>query len=146
MEIVLTLKDPTEDCYDDLKTFLAKHAATVRLDNDWTPERAEQYYAALPTRAQNILREAAIHDGYVSADSLRDTESSSLRGHTASLKQVLERGARKGWWPTDMPAPIEPQGPGFGKVVGYRMPNALVSVFFAAVKRAGGAPTQNVNE
>lgn len=33
-----------------------------------------------------------------------------------------------------MQAPIEPQGPGFGKVVGYRMPDDLVQTFYTAIK------------
>lgn len=34
-----------------------------------------------------------------------------------------------------MQPPIEAQGPGFGKVVGYRMPDDLVEVFYTAVRR-----------
>ncbi|MFF4323267.1 hypothetical protein [Streptomyces sp. NPDC001568] len=134
MEILLTIKNPTPECFEDLKDFLAKHATHVTLDTEWTPERAERYYRALPARAQKIVREAAIRDGYVSAEDLRDSEGSSLRGHSAALKQVLERGERKGWWPSGMPAPVLPQGPGFGKVIGYRMPDDLVGTFFTAIK------------
>ncbi|MEU6756018.1 hypothetical protein [Streptomyces sp. NPDC046685] len=141
MDILLTIKNATPEAYVDLKAFLAKHADRVTLDAEWTLERAERYYRALPDRAQKILREAAVRGGYVSADELRAGEDSSLRGHSAALKQVLERGERKGWWPLEMQPPIQPQGPGFGKVVGYRMPDALVSVFSKVIKHAdGGAP------
>jgi hypothetical protein len=34
-----------------------------------------------------------------------------------------------------MQAPVEPQGPGFGKVVGYRMPDSLVEIFYSAIKK-----------
>ncbi|MFE4206061.1 hypothetical protein ACFRSX_32920 [Streptomyces goshikiensis] len=135
MDIQLTIRNVTPEAYDDLKEFLSKHAERVTLDTEWTPERAERYYRQLPDRARKIVRAAAIRDGYVSADDLRDTEDSSLRGHSTALKQVLERGERKGWWPPEMPAPIEPQGKGFGKVDGYRMPDDLVGVFFTAIKK-----------
>ncbi|MEU2454778.1 hypothetical protein ABZ605_32405 [Streptomyces sp. NPDC012765] len=137
MDIQLTIKNVTPEAYGDLKEFLAKHAERVTLDTLWTPERAERYYRQLPDRARKIVREAAVRDGYVSADDLRDTEDSSLRGHSAALKRVLERGERKGWWPPEMPAPIQPQGKGFGKVDGYRMPDDLVGVFFTAIKKVG---------
>ncbi|MFG2298484.1 hypothetical protein [Streptomyces sp. NPDC048603] len=135
MDIQLTITNVTPEAYDDLKEFLAKHAARVTLDAKWTRERAERYYRQLPDRAKKIVREAAVRDGYVSADDLRDTEDSSLRGHSAALKQVLERGERNAWWPHEMPAPIQPQGKGFGKVDGYRMPDELVGIFFAAIKK-----------
>jgi hypothetical protein len=39
-----------------------------------------------------------------------------------------------GRWPEGMQLPIEPQGPGFGKVAGYRMPADLVQTFYTAIK------------
>ncbi|MFC5170627.1 hypothetical protein [Streptomyces mutomycini] len=105
----------------------------MEVDTTWDRERARRYYLALPTRAQRILKEAAKRDGYVSADDLRDNEDSSLRGHSAALKRILDRGIREGWWPDGMEAPIQAQGPGFGKVVGYRMPDHLISVFRMAI-------------
>jgi hypothetical protein len=87
-------------------------------------------------RARRIIKEAANRDGgYVSADDLRDSEDSSLRGHSAALKRLLDRGARDGWWPNGMEAPIQAQGPGFGKVVGYRMPDHLIEVFRGAANK-----------
>jgi hypothetical protein len=128
------VKEPTDEFRKDLLELLAKHAAHVKLDTEWNVQRAEQFYRALPSRARRIVTEAACRDGYVSADALRDSEGSSLRGHSAPLKQALERGVRKGWWPAGVRAPIQPQGPGFGKVVGYRMPDDLVPIFHAAVQ------------
>lgn len=135
MKITVTIDQPTGDFQDRLLALLAEHSAQVEIDTTWTPERAERYYLALPPRARHILKEAADHDGYVSADELRDDEASSLRGHSAALKRLLDRGARDGWWPSGMEPPIQAQGPGFGKVVGYRMPDHLIEVFRAAVNK-----------
>ncbi|WP_328406463.1 hypothetical protein OHS70_38550 (plasmid) [Streptomyces sp. NBC_00390] len=134
MEIVLSIKEPSDEFRKDVLELLAKHAASVTLDTEWTVERAQRFYAAVPARAQRILREAAVRDGLVPADALRDNDESSLRGHSAPLKQALERGVRKGWWPEGMQPPIEPRGPGFGKVQGYQMPRELVEIFFTAIK------------
>ncbi|MEV6653941.1 hypothetical protein [Streptomyces sp. NPDC051219] len=140
MEITLTVKEPTDEFRKDVLELLAKHAASVTFDTEWTVERAQRFYAAVPARAQRILREAAVrdgcfvsNDGFVSADELRDSDDSSLRGHSAPLKQALERGVRKGWWPEGMRPPIEPRGPGFGRVQGYQMPHDLVETFFTAI-------------
>ena len=133
MRIVVTVEDPEPGFLDKLMALLAEHATQVEVDTEWTVERATRYYLSLPERARRIVREAAIRDGYVPADELRDDEDSSLRGHSAALKRGLERGVRQGWLPPGMESPIEPQGPGFGKVVGYRMPDRLVGTFFTAV-------------
>ncbi|MGC9499258.1 hypothetical protein [Streptomyces sp. WG7] len=130
MRITVTIDQPTEDFQGRLLALLAEHASQVEVDNTWTPERAERYYLALPSRARRILKEAANRpNGFVGADDLRDEENSSLRGHAAPLKRILDRGAREGWWPTSMEPPIQAQGPGFGRVVGYRMPDHLINVF-----------------
>lgn len=136
MRIVVTVEDPEPGFLAELKALLAQHAAQVEIDTEWTVERASRFYLSLPERARRIVREAAIRDGYVPADELRDEGDGSLRGHSAALKRALERGARNGWWPDGMVSPIEPQGPGFGKVVGYRMPDDLVGPFSAAIKQA----------
>lgn len=133
MKITVTVEDPTPVFQTQLLALLADNAAAVVSDSQWTIERASRYYLSLPSRAQRILREAAINDGYVSADDLRDEATDSLRGHSAALKQGLRRGVSNGWWPEGMLAPIRPQGPGFGKVVGYRMPDELVATFFSAI-------------
>lgn len=133
MKITVTVEDPSGDFQAKLLALLSEHAEHVEADTAWTIERAARYYNALPQRAQRILTEAAARDGYVPAEDLRDDGDGSLRGHSAALKQALERGARNGWWPEGMQAPIQPQGPGFGKVVGYRMPDALVDTFFTAI-------------
>ncbi|WP_330172931.1 hypothetical protein OG875_04630 [Streptomyces sp. NBC_01498] len=136
MRITVTVEEPTGDFQGQLLALLAKHAGRIELDTTWTPERAERYCLALPDRARRIVKEAANRDGgYVSADDLRDREDSSLRGHSAALKRLLDRGARDGWWPNGMEAPIQAQGPGFGKVVGYRMPDHLIEVFRSAVNK-----------
>jgi hypothetical protein len=46
----------------------------------------------------------------------------------------MQRGVTLGRWPEGMRAPIEPQGPGFGKVVGYRKPDNLVQTSYTATK------------
>lgn len=149
LEITVTIKNPTGDFQDRLLALLAEHASTVKLDTTWTVERAEDYYRSLPARARRIVKEAVIRDGYVPAEELRDDENSSLRGHSAALSRALRRGFMRGEWPENMRSPIEAQGPGFGKVVGYRMPDDLVQVFFTAIKKtedAGPVDPQNLNE
>ncbi|MFD4347392.1 hypothetical protein ACFWQ6_21470 [Streptomyces coelicoflavus] len=133
IKITVTVDQPTQEFQERLLELLAEHAAHVEVDTTWDRERARRYYLALPARAQRILKEAASRDGYVSADDLREGEDSSLRGHSAALKRILDRGIREGWWPDGMEAPIQAQGPGFGKVVGYRMPDHLTSVFRMAI-------------
>ncbi|MFF7335473.1 hypothetical protein [Streptomyces sp. NPDC008150] len=134
MRITVTVDEPTSVFQQRLLDLLAEHAATVELDTTWTVARAEDYYRSLPPRAARIVKEAAIRTGYVSADDLRDTEDASLKGHSGALKRALQRGVMTGKWPEGMQPPIEAQGPGFGKVVGYRMPDALVDIFFTAIQ------------
>jgi hypothetical protein len=134
MRITVTIDQPTGDFQNRLLALLAEHAAQVELDTTWTVQRAEEYYRSLPARSRRIVKEAAIRDGYVPAEELRDDENSSLRGHSGPLSRALDRGVRLGYWPEGMRSPIEAQGPGFGKVVGYRMPDDLVETFFTAVK------------
>ncbi|BFP50045.1 hypothetical protein KCMC57_64130 (plasmid) [Kitasatospora sp. CMC57] len=130
----LIIEDPTPEFHEQLLSLLADHAAYVEIQTDatWTPDRASLYWNSLPPRAQRILREAVLHNGFVSADLLRE-DGKSLRGHSGPLNSALERGFRKGWWPDGMRSPIQPQGPGFGQVVGYRIPDDLIEVFEEAI-------------
>jgi hypothetical protein len=132
MRITVTVDDPTGDFQGKLLDLLAEHAPQVAVDAVWTVERATRYYRELPARARDIVRLAAAQDGLVEADELRTNGDGSLRGHSGALKRTLERGVRQGWWPDGMKPPIEPQGPGFGKVKGYLMPTELVDIFSAA--------------
>ncbi|TXS80563.1 hypothetical protein [Streptomyces sp. sk2.1] len=134
MRITVTVENPTGEFQEKLLGLLAEHATQVEVDTTWTTERALQYYRTLPPRAQDIVLGAVAGDGFVSDADLR-TDGSSLRGHSGALKRILERGVREGWWPDGMQAPIQPQGPGFGKVKGYRMPGDLVGTFFTAIDR-----------
>ena len=134
MRITVTIEQPTGDFQKKLLALLAEHTAQVEIDATWTVKRAEQYYRSLPARARRIVKEAVVRDGYVPADELRDDENASLRGHSAALSRALQRGFMRGEWPENMRSPIEAQGPGFGKVVGYRMPDDLVQTFFTAIK------------
>ena len=134
LRITVTVEEPTSDFQNRLLALLQDHAAQVEVDITWTVERALQYYRTLPPRAQDIVKGAVANDGFVSDEELR-IDGSSLRGHSGALKRILERGVREGWWPNGMPAPIQPQGPGFGKVKGYRMPEDLVQTFFTAIER-----------
>jgi hypothetical protein len=138
MRITVTIDQPSGDFQTKLLALLAEHAAEVELDTAWTVPRAENYYTRLPPRAQRIVREAVARDGYVAADDLRDTPDASLRGHSGALTRALSSGAAAGEWPEGTPLPILAQGPGFGKVVGYRMPDELLSVFRTAVTNIDG--------
>ena len=139
MQIHLSVTDPTDGFLDDLRQFLARHAAHVTIDTAWTPDRARRYVETLRPRARNILVEAVARDGFVPADALRTESEPNLRGHSGGLKSVYEKGVAKGWWPDGMEIPVRPVGPGFGKVAGYQMPEELVPVFFQAIRdsRAG---------
>lgn len=134
MRITVTVEEPTSDFQDRLLALLQEHSAQVEVDTAWTVERALQYYRTLPPRARDIVLRAVSNDGFVSDEELR-TDGGSLRGHSGALKRILERGVREGWWPDGMLAPIQAQGPGFGKVQGYRMPDDLVQTFFTAIDR-----------
>lgn len=138
LKITVTIDEPTDDFRAELLALLSRHATHVEIDIEWTPERAERYYRTLPPRARRIVRKAVANSGTVSANELRDTENASLRGHSAPLRHALDRGVRKGWWPAGMTPPIEPQGPGFGKVRGYRLHENLLSHFAAAVNAVEG--------
>ncbi|KAF0646605.1 MULTISPECIES: hypothetical protein [Streptomyces] len=139
MKITVTVEQATPEFQDRLLALLAEHAAHVQIDATWTKERAERLYLALPTRARRIIKEAAANGGYVSANDLRDDENSSLRGHIAPIKRAIERGVASGWWPAGMETVVIPQGPGFGKVLGYQIPEHLVEVF----KHAADKPSQD---
>lgn len=135
MKITITVEQPTGDFQEKLLALLADHAADIEPDTTWTKERAERLYLALPTNARRIIKEAVARGGYVSADDLRSGEDSSLRGHSAAIKRAVDRGAREGWWPDALQSPVQPQGPGFGKVVGYLIPEQHVEVFRHAVNK-----------
>ncbi|MET8270740.1 hypothetical protein [Streptomyces sp. NPDC005096] len=135
MRITVTIDEPTGDFQDRLLALFAEHATSMELDSSWTKERAERLYLALPSRARRIIKEAANRGGFVSADDLRDNEDSSLRGHSAAIKRAVDRGARDGWWPSGIQSPVQAQGPGFGKVVGYLIPEDLVDVFQYAANK-----------
>ncbi|CAL9323973.1 hypothetical protein [Streptomyces sp. SudanB66_2053] len=134
MRITVTVDEPTGDFQERLLALLRDHAGHLEVDTAWTVERALQYYCSLPQRARDIVLGVVTGNGFVSDDSLR-TDGSSLRGHSGALKRTLERGVREGWWPAGLQAPIQAQGPGYGKVKGYRMPDGLVQTFFTAIDR-----------
>ncbi|MFC9736114.1 hypothetical protein ACFWG5_34790 [Streptomyces hydrogenans] len=139
MKITMTVENATPEFQERLLALLAEHAAHVQIDATWTKERAERLYLALPSRARRVIKKAANNGGYVSADELRDDENSSLRGHIAPIKRAIERCAASGWWPAGMEPVVIPQGPGFGKVLGYQIPEHLVDVF----KHAANKPSRD---
>ncbi|MFF7459095.1 hypothetical protein [Kitasatospora sp. NPDC008115] len=136
MKVRIVLEDPAPEDLDRLRDFLAPYTPTVEIQHDdtWTTDRIERYFLALPPNAQRILEEAIARGGYVEAEALRgDDGAASLKGHSAGLKRVLDRGVREGWWPDTIAAPVQAQGPGFGKVVGYRITADLFDAFSDAV-------------
>lgn len=142
MRITITVDEPTGDFQERLLALLAEHAGSIEVDATWTVPRAESYYLRLPSKARRIVREAVARGGYVSADDLRDGATTSLRGHSGALTKALNSGAAGGDWPEGMPLPILAQGPGFGKVAGYRMPDELLETFRTAITNIDGqAPT-----
>lgn len=142
LKITVTIDHPTHDFQQRLLALLAEHASEVEVDATWTPERAEQYYRSLPQRARRIVKLCVAGDGYVASEDLRDDETTSLRGHSAALKRLLQRGALRGLWPENIHPPITPVGPGFGKVVGYGMDEDLVPAFFTAIRNVETEPEE----
>lgn len=134
MRIVVSVDDPTPEFQADLLALLADHAPDVEIDTDWTEERATQYYRMLPARARRIVKEAVLNGGHVPADALRDNPDDSLRGHSAPLSRILQRGKMLKRWPEAMKQPVTGVGPGFGKVEGYEISRDLISVFATAIR------------
>ncbi|MFF2957251.1 hypothetical protein ACFVVU_38690 [Kitasatospora sp. NPDC057965] len=136
MKVRVVLEDPTPEDLDRLRDFLAPYTPAVEIQHDdtWSTDRIERYFLALPPNAQRILEEAVARGGYVEAEALRgDGEAATLKGHSAGLKRVLDRSVREGWCPETIVAPVQAQGPGFGKVVGYRIAADLFDAFSEAV-------------
>ncbi|MER8226492.1 hypothetical protein ABTZ58_39640 [Streptomyces sp. NPDC094143] len=134
MRITVTVDDPTPEFQDKLLALLAEHADVVETDTSWTEERATHYYRMLPGRARRIVKEAVERGGMVSADALRDTPDDSLRGHSAPLSRILQRGKMLRRWPEAMEQPVTAIGPGFGKVGGYEITAELIPVFQTAIR------------
>ncbi|MGW3493605.1 hypothetical protein [Streptomyces sp. NPDC001020] len=133
MRITLTVDEPTPEFQTKLLALLAEHAQDVEADTSWTEERATQYYRMLPARARRIVKEAVRRGGHVPADALRDKPDDSLRGHSAPLSRILQRGKTLRRWPEAMKQPVTGVGPGFGKVEGYEINPDLIPVFEAAI-------------
>jgi hypothetical protein len=135
VRITVTVDDPTPEFQDKLLALLADHADNVETDTTWTEERATHYYRMLPLRARRIIKEAVQRGGMVPADALRDKPDDSLRGHSAPLSRILQRGKMLKRWPEGIQQPVTGVGPGFGKVEGYEMPADLIPVFQTAIRK-----------
>ncbi|MGW2461840.1 hypothetical protein ACWC2M_22825 [Streptomyces sp. NPDC001761] len=133
MRIVVSVDDPTPEFQTKLLALLADHAQDVEADTTWTEERATHYYRMLPPRARRIVKEAVERGGMVPADVLRDEPDDSLRGHSAPLSRILQRGKVLRRWPDGMKQPVTGVGPGFGKVEGYEIAPDLIPVFQTAI-------------
>jgi hypothetical protein len=137
MRITVTVDEPTPEFQTKLLTLLADHVADVEeveTDTTWTEERATHYYRMLPVRARRIVKEAVQRGGTVPADALRDKPDDSLRGHSAPLSRILQRGKMLKRWPLAMEQPVTGVGPGFGKVEGYEIDRDLIPVFETAIR------------
>ncbi|MEW1639849.1 hypothetical protein AB0469_38035 [Streptomyces sp. NPDC093801] len=139
MKLHLIVEDPDPAFQKALLALLAGHASSLKTAGpatDWAdPETASRYYLSLPTTAQRILREAsAREDGYVPADVLRGPNGDGkLTGSSGAFKAALKRGVRRNWWIAGQVSPVLAEGPGFGKVAGYRIRNDALPAFQAAV-------------
>lgn len=133
MRITVTVDQPTPAFQDKLLALLAEHTEDVEIDTSWNEERATHYYRMLPQRARRIVKEAVQRGGHVPADALRDNPDDSLRGHSAPLSRILQRGIMLKRWPEGIAQPVKGVGPGFGKVEGYEMPTDLIDTFKTAI-------------
>ncbi|MEU7428357.1 hypothetical protein [Streptomyces sp. NPDC040750] len=134
MRITVTVDEPTPEFQTKLLALLADHTHNIQVDTTWTEERATLYYRMLPPRARRIVKEAVQHGGLVLADALRDKPDDSLRGHSAPLSRILQRGKVLRRWPEAMKPPVTGVGPGFGKVEGYEIAPDLIPVFETAIR------------
>lgn len=134
MHITLSVAQPTPEFQEKLLALLADHAEDVEIDTSWNEERATHYYRMLPKRARRIVKEAVERGGLVPADALRDQPDDSLRGHSAPLRRILQRGVMLKRWPETMKQPVTGVGPGFGKVEGYEIQADLIPVFETAIR------------
>lgn len=136
MRIVVSVEDPTPEFQGKLLALFADHAQDVEVEDDttWTEERATLYYRMLPQRARRIVKEAVERGGMVPADVLRDKPDASLKGHSAPLSRILQRGKMTKRWPEKMKQPVTGVGPGFGKVEGYEIAADLIPVFETAIR------------
>ncbi|UUU37521.1 hypothetical protein [Streptomyces sp. NBC_00162] len=139
MKLHLIVEDPDPAFQRALLALLGEHAGSLKTAGpatDWAdPETASRYYLSLPATAQRILREAATReDGYVPADVLRGPHGEGkLTGSSGAFKAALKRGVRRNWWVADQVSPLLAEGPGFGKVAGYRIRTGALPAFQAAV-------------
>ncbi|MFG2638409.1 hypothetical protein ACGFX8_32170 [Streptomyces sp. NPDC048362] len=134
MRITISVDEPTPEFQTKLLALLAEHTQNIEVDTVWTEERATQYYRMLPPRARRIVKEAVRRGGLVLADALRDKPNDSLRGHSAPLSRILQRGKMLRRWPEAMKQPVTGVGPGFGKVEGYEIATDLIPVFETAIR------------
>lgn len=134
MRITVTVDNPTPEFQEKLLDLLANHAEDVETDTMWTEERASHYYRMLPARARRIVKEAVQRGGMVPAEALRDNPDDSLRGHSAPLSRILQRGKMLKRWPQAMEQPVTAVGPGFGKVEGYEIASDLIPTFKTAIR------------
>ncbi|MFD8839750.1 hypothetical protein [Streptomyces griseofuscus] len=134
MRITVTVDEPTPEFQAKLLALLADHAQDVEADTTWTEERATHYYRMLPVRARRIVKEAVQRGGLVPSEALRDNPDDSLRGHSAPLSRILQRGKMSKRWPEAMKQPVTGVGPGFGKVEGYEIDRDLIPVFETAIR------------
>lgn len=137
MRITVTVDEPTTEFQTKLLALLADHTEDIQdieTDTTWTEERATHYYRMLPKRARRIVKEAVQRGGMVPADALRDNPDDSLRGHSAPLSRILQRGKMLQRWPMAMTQPVTGIGPGFGKVEGYEIAEDLIPVFKTAIR------------
>src|ERR1044072_6230819 len=134
VRITVTVDEPTPEFQDKLLALLADHAQDVEADTTWTEKRATHYYRRLPERARRFVKEAVRRGGMVPADALRDNPDDSLRGHSAPLSRILQRGKMLRRWPEAMERPVTGVGPGLGKVEGYEIDRDLIPVFETAIR------------
>ncbi|MFF2305970.1 hypothetical protein ACFVVP_26110 [Streptomyces sp. NPDC058128] len=147
----ITIEGATEAFAEKLVALAAKIGAELEIttvDTNWSVDRAERYLRSLTADARTFAArvvEGAGQPGFIDADTLREAFPRGLRGPSNALGRAVDRGAREGWWPEGMSAPVsvvyDPERPGWKRAIAYSMTFENVPHFQEALRRVSGTST-----
>ncbi|MFC9383031.1 hypothetical protein ACFT0G_32245 [Streptomyces sp. NPDC057020] len=145
----IIIENATEEFAAKLVALAAKSGAELEIttvDTNWSIDRAERYLRSLTADARTFAArvvEGGGQPGFIDADTLREVFPRGLRGPSNALGRAVDRGAREGWWPEGMPAPVsvvyDPERPGWKRAIAYSMTFENVPYFQEALRRVTSA-------